>query len=197
MRPPSPFPEVVHQPAWPAGGSRVLGRQERASSHTLGEEGEAANTSLAGKQVRAGPAIPSVSAMPPAVLRTPPTPVHCRKPGPQPHRRGHHWAGTGRPGPVGLSSPEASSGRSSRSQRDGPTDTASPKAETGYGPTQPPCWGGGWPCTGGRGPVGPGRRADSLMGTRPGPQPWSSQALEEAPCTFVRGREQHWSRVCR
>lgn len=57
---------------------------------------------LAGKQVRAGPAIPSVSAMPPAVLRTPPTPVHCRKPGPQPHRRGHHWAGTGRPGPVGL-----------------------------------------------------------------------------------------------
>lgn len=92
---------------------------------------------LAGKQVRAGPAIPSVSAMPPAVLRTPPTPVHCRKPGPQPHRRGHHWAGTGRPGPVGLSSPEASSGRSSRSQRDGPTDTASPKAETGYGPTQP------------------------------------------------------------
>lgn len=57
---------------------------------------------LAGKQVRAGPAIPSVSAMPPAVLRTPPTPVHCRKPGPQPHRRGHHWAGTGRPAPVGL-----------------------------------------------------------------------------------------------
>lgn len=52
---------------WPAGDSRVPARQDRTSSDLRGEEGGGSNSSMAGKQVRVGPTIPSVPAILPAV----------------------------------------------------------------------------------------------------------------------------------